>query len=982
MTARGVGARQGARFLPREVDRAGAALALSQARDHGLDLDLAAARAIIEHLGAGAPGVLPILFRHEGLLRRLSVELDGQQLVRAPSPTVALSPDDDLDAAKAALRRARDEALLRVTLRELFATVDVDRTAREWSDAASGCIDAALSTASAACARRHGPPLDADGCPVGLTVLGMGKLGGRELNLGSDIDVSLFYATDDGAAGDHTLAVHFARVGAAFVDLLADVTARGFAFRVDLRLRPEGRHGPVACSRASAERYYQTRGRPWERAALLRARPVAGDRALGRSLIDSLKPFVFRREVDPAVTGTLRDMLARSRREQLRDDARDLKLGRGGIREAEFFVQSWQLLWGGLHPTLQTPSTLRALSRLRALGLVSDRDARDLDDAWGLLRRVEHRVQAVAPYATHALPEDPERLAVLARSLGYPGPGELMAALSTARDRVRELSDGLADRLARPTLRAATLAATSRLARLAAADRDDPSLGDLVVEALGVRDGDAGAIELRRLARRPDLPLGAEAVAEVPEFGPRLLAEVRDAPDPDLALSHVATLFEQVQEPRRYARWLLDRPSLLRGLVGLFGASEPLSRSLLARPQLIENFVTNSAAPDPEEIRARVDDAATGAADSDQDAEVIVGNLRRAMREAMLSVGVADLAGELSPRQVSERLSALAETVVARCLDVAGAECSARFGTLAAGEALAGVAVVALGSLAAGELGHGGDLDLLFLHDHDDDRVTTGGARGAIAASEYAVRLAQRTLSLLSASHDAGPGYAIDTRLRPSGAQGTLVTSLPSFARYHQTSDSWERQSLVRARPIAGDPRFCAALREALAAAAYDRGRPDLGELRRLRARMELEIGREDRGSISIKYGRGGLVDVEFVAQVLQMTHGVDRAVRTPNTRAALLALRAGAYLDEVSSETLLQSESSLRALLHATRLAANRSVVIPSSPATVAIARRLGYRDRADRGALDALLADLSRTRDATRRIFRDVLARLDRPT
>ncbi len=979
MTARGVGARQGARFLPREVDRAGAALALSQARDHGLDLDLAAARAIIEHLGAGAPGVLPILFRHEGLLRRLSVELDGQQLVRAPSPTFAVSPDDDLDAVKAALRRARDEALLRVTLRELLATVDVDRTAREWSDAASACIDAALSSANAMASRRHGPPLDADGRVIGMTALGMGKLGGRELNLGSDIDVCLFYASDDGAAGDYPLAVHFARVGATFVNLLADVTARGFAFRVDLRLRPEGRQGPIACSRASAERYYQTWGRPWERAALLRARPVAGDRALGRSLLDALRPFVFRREVDPAVTATLRDMLFRSRREQLRDDARDLKLGRGGIREAEFFVQSWQLLWGGLHPVLQTPSTLRALSRLRALGLVSDRDARDLDDAWGLLRRVEHRVQAGAPYATHALPEDPTRLAALARSLGYPGADELMAALTAARDRVRELSDGLADHLARPTLRADPLAATSRLARRVTANRDDPSLGERVVEALGVRDADAAVIELRRLARRPDLPLGAETTADVSEFGPRLLAEVRDAPDPDLALSHVATLFERVYAPRQYARWLLDRPSLLRGLVGLFGASEPLSRSLLARPQLIETFVTHSAAPDPAEIRASVDAAAT---DSDGDAEAIVGNLRRAMREVMLSVGVADLAGELAPQQVSERLSALAEAVVTRCLDLAGAECRARFGTLVPDEPLAGIGVVALGSLAASELSHGGDLDLLFLHGHDDDRVTSGGTRGAITAPEYAIRLAQRTLSLLSASHDAGPGYAIDTRLRPSGAQGTLVTSLPSFVRHHRASDSWERQALVRARPVTGDPTFCATLRETLVAVAYDRGPADLGELRRLRARMELELGREDRGATSLKYGRGGLVDVEFVVQALQMNHGADPSVRAPNTRAALLALRGGGYLDEAAAETLLQAESSLRALLHATRLATHRSVVIPSSPATVAIARRLGYRDRADRSALDALLADLARTRDATRRVFRDVLARLDRST
>ena len=230
----------------------------------------------------------------------------------------------------------------------------------------------------------------------------------------------------------------------------------------------------------------------------------------------------------------------------------------------------------------------------------------------------------------------------------------------------------------------------------------------------------------------------------------------------------------------------------------------------------------------------------------------------------------ARIAGELAPSQVGRRLSALAEAVVAQCLLLAATECAGRFGSVGT-DPLAGVSVVAVGSLAAAELGHGGDLDLLFLHDFGDDILTSGGKRGAVTGSEYAVRLAQRTLSLLSASHDAGPGYAIDTRLRPSGAQGVLVTSLPSFVAYHRTSASWERQALLRARPIGGDPSLCDRLSAAIAEIAYTRGPADLGELRRLRARMELELGREDRGSISIKYGRGGLVDVEFIAQALQM---------------------------------------------------------------------------------------------------------------
>ncbi|MEZ4409930.1 MAG: hypothetical protein R3A52_26160 [Polyangiales bacterium] len=454
---------------------------------------------------------------------------------------------------------------------------------------------------------------------------------------------------------------------------------------------------------------------------------------------------------------------------------------------------------------------------------------------------------------------------------------------------------------------------------------------------------------------------------------------MRDAPDPDMALGHLAELLEKVRPADRYARWLVESPARARALVGLFGAGEFLSRAILAQPESVDAALVAPSAPALEEIPTWVGAAAEMArAEAPGDTDLALGALRRAARQATLGVGLADVAGELEPWEVTERLSLVAEESLRQCLALAAEECSARWGDPGPKGPLDGVAVVAMGSLAARELGYGGDLDLLFLF--GAERSTSGGKRGAVTMGEYAVRLAQRTLWLLSTPHEQGPGWATDTRLRPAGSQGTLVTSRDAFAEYHAShSASWERQALLRARPAAGDPALCAELGAQIAHIAYERGPADLGEMRRLRARMELELGREDRGAIALKYGRGALVDVEFAAQALQMARGRDEAVRTPTTRLALIALRDRGHLDEAEADALLRGENLLRRALLAARLTTLKGDLSPAAPSAMAIARRLGYRERAGRGALDNLLADLATTREFVRRAWRSVLDRLE---
>lgn len=987
--------RQRFRFEPREIDAEGAERALQLARDADIPLDTPGVSELVAVVGAAAPAVLGPLLTIAGLATELATEWVARGTILPaklppPRPTLRNETNDTVEAAKQRLRRMRHQALVRTALRELYAQADVDQTAREWSHVAAVCTDHAVAVAETMVESRHGIPTDEHGKRVPLVVLGLGKLGGEELNLGSDIDVCFFYGTDEGAAGTRTLHEHFARVGTIVADLLEDTTDEGFAFRVDLRLRPEGSRGPIANSLASAERYYETWGRTWERAALLRARPIAGDLSFGDLLLDTLRPFVYRRSVDPRIAVEMAQMLERARREQLQDERRDLKLGRGGIREAEFFVQSLQLVWGGRHRSLQVTNTLQAVARLRALGLLSHREAQMFGDAWALLRRVEHRVQVMCTYPTHLLPDDSVRQHALARSLGYPSFDALEAALTRARDTIRSLFSSLFPREDGTSRPPSTPPATpeATLADLVATGADRATIALHAREVLGVRDPDGAADDLLRLARRADLPLGAVARERYPDLGPRLLAEIRDAPDPDQALSLLADLFGRLRGAERYARQLAEEPEKARGLVGLLGASATLSKTLLARPDLVDAVVAGgSGAPSVEEMTPLVSTTVALAeretASDNDPLEVTIGALRRVQRETILQIGLADMAGVLTAGEVARRLSALAEAVVAASFRIAAREAAERYGTRAgAHDPMEGIAVFALGSLAACELGYGGDIDLIVLYDREGE--TQGGRRPGVSMGEYAARMAQRAILFLSSPHAEGPGYAVDTRLRPSGSQGTLVVSLGAFQRYHTAAPGqpgaapWERQALIRSRFVAGDPTFGTQVSALIQSIAYEHGPADVNELVRLRERMEKELGRESHGEIALKYGRGGLVDVEFAVQALQMAHGFDPAVRVPTTRRALAALRDRGWIDPITAEVLLWGEKLLRRTLLATRLVTERSVLVPRTPAAATIARKLGYRERSDRSAEEGMLADLAVARARVREAFRQVMQRL----
>ncbi|MCW5838177.1 MAG: bifunctional [glutamate--ammonia ligase]-adenylyl-L-tyrosine phosphorylase/[glutamate--ammonia-ligase] adenylyltransferase, partial [Labilithrix sp.] len=535
-----------------------------------------------------------------------------------------------------------------------------------------------------------------------------------------------------------------------------------------------------------------TWGRTWERAALVRARPVAGHPGFGARVIEALAPFVWRKAIDPRVAREMAQLVQRARLELSEDPERDLKLGTGGIREAEFFVQSLQLVWGGREPSLRDTNTLEALRRLRSRGLVTDRESREVEAAYLALRRLEHRVQFATGIQTHQLPRG-EMLEIVARSLGHASGHELERDVDKIRRRVAARLASLTkdgggswDRAGAPRFELLLTAIES---------------GEEMIVLTAITEG-AGGLELvssaspdlarhlLALARRPDFPLGASTRDRHPVLAATLLEALSDAADPEQAARLLASFFSRLSTPSVYARAMAEDTHVLRRLVGLFGASSFLGEALVYRPELVDSVLFTKVPPTAESTRLDVDveiEEATALESSGDPAraagaaspsgrrlaeqrvdneEAFVGALRHAKARVTMEVGLAELAGELKTRDATIVLSALADATLEHATRRALAERGLE----------GGLAVIAMGKLGGREIGYGSDLDVFFVYD--------APGREDELAEKY-VRAAQRVLSLVSTPHGAGPGYELDTRLRPSGSYGLLVVSLDAFARYH-----------------------------------------------------------------------------------------------------------------------------------------------------------------------------------------------------
>jgi glutamate-ammonia-ligase adenylyltransferase len=805
--------------------------------------------------------------------------LDTLDAPFAPPPVLDAGHEADWPAR---LRRWRAAESTRLVWRDLRGVDSVDATLAGSSRIADVALQAGLSALSSSLAERHGVVRDAAGREQAMVVFGLGKLGGGELNFSSDVDLVYAFPEHGQSDGARPLDAEawFTRLGQRLAQLLGEVTADGFCHRVDLRLRPFGASGRLVLSFGAMEQYFQREGRDWERYAWIKARPVAGDIAAGEALLESLRPFVYRRYLDYSALDGLREMKSLIAAEvQRRELAEDLKLGPGGIREVEFLVQALQLIRAGREPALRGRSLLPTLAALADAGHVAQATADRLAAAYRALRRLENRVQMLGDQQVHALPDDPLARARIARALGYPDTAAMLVELDGHRSVVAEEFAGLLE--ARRHRRAPANALVDYWRALP--DGGDPQ----VLADVGFADAPGQDAALRDFARTPAVrALSGRGRQRLDSVLPELLAAAARGDAPDASLPRGLALLQAITRRTSYLALLEEQPAAMARLADVTARSALLSERLAAHPLLLDELLDSRAAgpvPDQAQVAALV-----AAVPHAGDTEAALNALNEVRQAIGFRVGLATLGQRLPADDAAHRLAALAEGLLVATLDVAETDIIAAHGRVPG----AGLAVLGYGSLGGRELGFGSDLDLVFLHDAPVDAVSDGVR--PLDAGRYFARLAQRLVSLLGTVTGAGKLYEVDVRLRPDGAKGMLVSSVDSFADYQrQRAWTWERQALVRARPIAGAARVQAAFEDIRTQTLrqprdHETLRADVVAMRR---RMRAELDRGHAGRFDLKQGEGGLVDLEFLVQALVLEHAAALpALVAPRGTADLLA--------------------------------------------------------------------------------------------
>jgi glutamate-ammonia-ligase adenylyltransferase len=907
------------------------------------------AEALATRLVLTSESIQRLLMTRPGLLRWVhrsattAVPLELAALESALAAILGRTNGSSQEELYRRLRRFKARQSLRLAARDVWLGVPMESLGREQSALAEALLRAALPRLEANLRERYGAPV-----PDGFVVLGLGKLGGDDLNWSSDIDLILVHRGDGTTTGGSAAALptvtFYTRLAEALARAMSTVTEDGFCYRVDLDLRPQGRAGAAVSSLPAMLQYYEQHGRTWERAAWIKARPVAGDFALGHQLLEGLSPFLWRRTLDLAAVESLRDLKMQI---DLRSTAResDVKLGPGGIREVEFVAAALQLLHGGRNAALRVRPTQRALRRLVEAGLLSQADADRLLEAYAFLRRVENRLQMLEDRQTQVLPAPGPERERLAQSLGFSGGEAFDGELERHRSYVAQAFHVLLGQEARGELpRDPDL--------VVGLDEDiDTTVRAEALARRGFDDPHAALAALQRLKR----VLGIARLEEGP--GPsaialQLVQGAARSPDPDQALFYLADFASALSLPAGYLRLLHQRPAVARRLLDLFGQSAYLSAELVRTPELLDQLVSWDAEAlhkPPERIRSELDGRAARATD---DPEQLLGALRRFKNEELLRVGLGDIAGELEVPEVARQLTALADGLLDHAVLLAAEHARARWGLPRMRDGRrAPLAVLGMGKLGGRELGYHSDLDLLFVYGSSANEETTGGSHGRMGHHEYFARMVQRLLSLLTLQYREGRLYQVDTRLRPSGNQGPLVVSEEALLEHHaRRAQLWERQALVKARGVAGDTGYAERLlRTALGPLIWERALPEgaAEEIHRLRMRMEREVAGESQDRLNLKTGQGGLVDVEFATQYLQLVHGAALpAVRHPGTLEALEELAAAGRLRREDAAELREGYLFLRRVENRQRLVHGRALQhLPTrGRPLLLLARRLGY--------------------------------------
>jgi len=955
-------------ILPRPFDRERAERTLAALADAGF-----APTGDVRELLASVFGNSPFLARlalreHEFLHELVTV---GPQISMGAIVARATHADANADEknAMAALRRAKRQAALAIAMADISGLWQLEEITGALTHFADACVGGALRFLLRACAvtgetdERDPVTLESQ---TGLVVLAMGKYGAFELNYSSDIDLVVLYDAERfpfrkkgdarGAAVDITKGL---------IRLLDETTADGYVFRVDLRLRPDAGATQVAISTEAAELYYESMGQNWERAAMIKARACAGDLEAGRTFLKNIEPFIWRRNLDYAAIEDIhsikRQIHAHGRHGPIAVAGHNIKLGRGGIREIEFFAQTQQLILGGRNPDLRCAGTIPAIAALRAKGFVSDVAAADLTAAYRFLRTIEHRLQMIEDEQTHTLPKSRESLEHVACFAGYEDVESFGRALTAQLETVQADYAHLFERA--PPLGSATgsLVFTGV--------EDDPATIE-TLQKMGFRDPGHAAAAIRGWHHGRIRATRSDRARELlTKLMPALLDSLAASADPDAAFVQFDRFVSRLPAGVQLFSLLLANPQLLKLIAMIAGSAPRLADTMARSPQVLDalldpGFLAELPAREQLDLTFSAQISAAG------DYESVLNSARRFVREQIFRVGVQVVEGAVKAEAAGTAFAAIAECVIAGLLGKVESELATTAGRIDGGA----FAVIAMGKLGGREMTAASDLDLIFVYDAPKQVEHSDGPKPLPVAVYYA-RLAQRLISALTAQTAEGGLYDVDMRLRPTGNQGPVAVSLESFARYYRTREAWtwERLALARGRVIAAPAALRRQIEETICAGLCLKTEDArvAAEVREMRKKLAAQF--PAKSMWDLKFAPGGLIDIEFTAQFLQLKLApAKRDVLDPNTVEALQRLEKTRSIGSDEASALIGACELQHALTQVLRIAVDG--VLDPAHATTGLKALLVRAGEAD--DFTALEQKLARVQSAARAIYEQFLA------
>jgi glutamate-ammonia-ligase adenylyltransferase len=882
----------------------------------------------------------------------------------ALSPLSIQDPSADADEVMRTLRIAKRRAALAIAIADIGGAWPLERLTGALSalaDASVGVAVAHLLRAGHDAGHLRLPDPRRPEKASGLAVLAMGKMGALELNYSSDIDLILFYDEQSPTvAAMSAPEAFFVRLARGLVRLLQDRTEDGYAFRTDLRLRPDPGSTPLAIAMDAAEAYYESLGQNWERAAFIKARAAAGDLDAGREFLSRLQPFVWRRNLDFAAIEDIQSIKRQIHRVkghgQVAVAGHNIKLGRGGIREIEFFAQTQQLIAGGRDPRLRLSGTVATLEALVATGRLDEAVAAELAESYGFLRRIEHRLQMIDDQQTQTLPSDDRDLAHLACFAGFPGQGDFAETLRRHLERVEA-------HYARLFERAPSLGTEKAQGSLVFTGVEDDPETLKSITALGFAGAPAISATIRGWHHGRYRAMRSERARELlTALTPKLLEALAKTAEPDAAFGRFDEFLKNLPSGVQLFSLFYANPDLLEMLARICGEAPRLADTLAQRASLLDAVITPGffgALPGEAEMRAQLDGQFLQAGDLQDKLDAA----RRFARDMKFRIGVHVLQGLVDGGLAGRALAALADCVLDRLLGIVREDFVLQHGTIPGGA----MVVLGMGKLGGREMTAASDLDLIFVFDHPKDTMSDG--KRPLAASHYYARLSQRFIAALTAPTAEGNLYDVDMRLRPSGKSGPIAVPLDGFLAYQaKEAWTWEHMALTRARVVAGSPELAG--RVAKEIGALLRARRDAAKLvadvRDMRERVARQHG--DKDPWDLKHARGGQLDIEFAVQFLLLRH----AARMPeiletNVPAAIARLSEAGVLDQNSAARLASAHRLYGDLSAVLRIAIEGKFEPESAPkALIASLAKVAKVEN-----LPALSAKLAACQAGVRRLY-----------